>query len=129
MPRVIKLKEASKISRLLAEGKSVRKVAEIVKRSPNAVQAVKTNYPELVDNAKEKYKIKIVEELQPSIDTVVELRDGAKNEGVRLQSAKTLIDEAKDIVNPAMTNKISMVFNITDKPKIIREVIQSEEAE
>lgn len=127
MPKPIKLGEASKISRLLAEGKSVRETAKLVKRSPNAVQDVKARFPDIVKEAREKYQIRVAEELNPSIEKIVDLRDNGKSEQVQLASAKTLIDEAKDQIGTKKETKISMVFNLTNKDVQIERDIVSEQ--
>jgi hypothetical protein len=114
MPRgkLIKVKEATKIANLLASGKSVRETAKIVGRAPTSIQAAKAKFPEVMAEVQTKYKHRLMEEVEPSVNKIAELRDNAKSEMVQFASAKELLDRAEDTIGVKRDDKVTMIFHI-----------------
>lgn len=98
--------------RLVAEGKPKSEVARITGKSPSAVDTAIKKYPTELEVYQEKYRQKLLEEVMPSVERIVSLRDTSKNDNVRLGAAKDLIDRAEGHLGNLGQKKYTIVFNV-----------------
>lgn len=102
---------------LLAKGESIRNTADRLGRSPKAIMSLKNNNRALIDAAKDRINMRIIEEAEPSINKMVELRDGADSQTVQLQAAKELLDKAESRTGINILKHTPMVINYYDQRK------------
>jgi hypothetical protein len=118
--------EASKVKAMLVKGGSIRGVAKAVGRSPGAIANFRKANKELIEVAKEKINQRIIEEAVPSINKMVELRDGGKSEQVQLGAAKELLEKAESRTGTQVTKHTPMIFNINIDKRGTKEPIKAD---
>lgn len=122
-------KETSRVANLLGQGFSIRKTAQLVKRDTKAVERVKKQYPELIQATVDRINQRVMEEMEPSLNTITELRDNGESEIVRLKSAEAILKIGSNHLGKPAQHRTQIVFNISERDDEVIDVSKAKDAE
>lgn len=109
---VPKIPEVTKVARLLSEGKTQSQVAKITGRNPATIARIKRTHPEILEAVAERYKQRLLMEVQPSLEKITEIRDFGKVEKNQLVAAQDILDRADEHLGRGGKQRVTMVFNL-----------------
>lgn len=110
-----KASEQKKMVRLVAEGKSYNEISRMTGRSHTAIETAVKKMPEALEAYQENYRQKLQNEVMPSVERIVKLRDQDKHLPTALAASKDLLDRAEGHLGELGQKKFTIVLNLNQK--------------